>query len=53
MDVSLNTLKTIPVYKVFKVIMTVSDIIKLWFYKLVEIKLKEKSYDIEMKYTSL
>ena len=24
----------------------VSDIIKLWFYKLVEIKLKEKSYDI-------
>ena len=27
--------------------MTVSDIIKLWFYKLVEIKLKEKSSDIE------
>ena len=25
----------------------VSDIIKWWFYKLVEIKLKEKSYDIE------
>ena len=25
----------------------VSDIIRLWFYKLVEIKLKEKSYDIE------